>query len=275
MENTESEAYKKFRAAEKSQVCAQCGANLTTIWDSDNKRYAVICAHDPKHEGYRRRPTETDLVKQGALDTLKGPGAQKDVETYLAKTPAASPLFAGKDVATGQGLSEAQVQGLITFASDVDLKAELGHVCLYFGKPYVTMDGYWYRKFQTHADFVVSCMPMTKEERKSYMVGEKDFAFIARALTTGGDELNRGIGILTDSEINEKSAKHPENFAAPVAHDKPQIMTEKRATWQLLRKMIPLGAEAVPDASRPRVPSPIAPMTDAEYEKLWPQGRRE
>jgi hypothetical protein len=269
MEDTNSEAYKKFREAEKTQVCAMCGANLTTIWDAGNKRYVLICAHDPNHAGYKRRPAEAQLVKQGQLDTVKGPGAQKDIEKFLANDPAASPLFPLEDVASRSALSRVQIEELILFAQSVGLKAELGHVCIYYGKPYVTIDGYWYRKYQTHSDFVVSCMPMTKMERDSYMVGEGDFAFIAIASTSGGDEIGRGIGILTVAEMSEKSEKHPEHFAAPIAHDKPQIMCEKRATWQLLRKMIPLGADIPPQKSAPQRDDKIDAQAEEDAKKLF------
>ena len=174
-----------------------------------------------------------------------------------------------RDVATGSNLSPAQIQELVAFAGSVGLMAYLGHVCLYFGKPYVTIDGYYYRKATNHLPFAVSCLPMTDEERKSYQVTEGSHAFIARALSAGGDELNRGVGIITPEEMSEKSARNPEHFAAPLLHDKPQRMAEKRAEWQLLRKMIPLGLEVGPPEPTPRESSPKAEISQPETDELW------
>lgn len=270
MENTETETYRKLRAAEKTNICAICGANLVTVWNPKVNLHALICAHDPSHKGYRRRPTDTELVKRGELDKLKGPGAQADTEKFLEVKPGAISLAPTQDVATRQPLSLQQLVALGAFAQSVGLSAFLGHVCLYFGKPYVTIDGYHYWKNKHGSSFAVSCMPMTESERLLYMVTEGSHAFIARALTAGGDELARGIGIITLEEMSEKSRKNPENFAAPIVHNKPQRMAEKRAEWQLLRKMCPLGAEAGPPEATPRVSLPKAEISQAEIDGLWP-----
>ena len=181
---------------------------------------------------------------------------QENIEKYWQDMPSANPLLPKADTATGVVISGEQMQGLVKFADSVSLKAYLGHVCLYFGKPYITIDGYYYLKSTMHLGFVVSTAPMTEAERKSYQVGDGDYAYLARALTKGGDVLNTGIGIITMTEWLEKSKKHPEQFAAPVVHNKPQIMAEKRAEWQLMQKMIPLGIKPSPVEPTPHEPSP-------------------
>jgi hypothetical protein len=131
----------------------------------------------------------------------------------------------------------------MAFAASVSLRAELGHVCLYYGKPYITIDGYYYHKNRTGMKFAVLTTPMTADERASYQVIDGDHAYISRALDRERGELGRGVGVVTQEEMNEKSEKHPEHFAAPVLHDKPQRMAEKRAEWQLMKKMCPIGAD--------------------------------
>ena len=253
---SDTETYLKCRDAEKSHVCAQCGGNLTTIYNSTTQRHVLRCANNAEHRGGKRRETDIEVIKHGEADTLLGKGAQADIEKYWQETPSANPLLPKQDTATGVVISSEQMQGLVKFAESVSLKAYLGHVCLYFGKPYITIDGYYYLKNVMHLGFAVATAPMTPEERISYMVTEGSHAYLARALTRGGDEIARGIGIVTAEEINEPSRKHPEQFAAPVVHNKPQIMAEKRAEWQLMQKMIPLGIKPSPVETKPHAPSP-------------------
>jgi hypothetical protein len=245
-QNVDTDRYLKCREAEKTHVCAQCGANLTTIFDTPVNHYVVRCGKDPAHKGAKRRETDIEVIKRGEANQVVGQGVQENIEKYWQDMPSANPLLPKQDTATGIVITGEQMQGLVKFADSVSLKAYLGHVCLYFGKPYITIDGYYYLKNVLHLGFVVSTAPMTTAERKSYQIGDGDHAYLARALTLGGDVLSTGIGIVTVEEMSEPSRKHPDQFAAPVVHNKPQIMAEKRAEWQLMQKMVPLGVKPEP-----------------------------
>ena len=59
-----------------------------------------------------------------------------------------------------------------------------------------------------------------------------------------------GLGIVTQEEITELSKKKPGQLRSPIAAKFPQRMAEKRAEWQLLRKLIPL---------KEMLPGPAAP----------------
>ena len=255
-QNQDTDRYLKCREAEKTHVCAQCGANLTTIFDSTANHYVVRCGANPEHKGGKRKLTDIEVISHGEASIVVGQDVQENIEKYWLDIPSANPLLPKADTATGVVISGEQMQGLVKFAESVSLKAYLGHVCLYFGKPYITIDGYYYLKNVLRLGFVVTTMPMTHEERLSYMVPEGNHAYLARAITKGGDVLNTGIGIVTMEEINEPSKKHPDQFAAPVVHNKPQIMAEKRAEWQLMQKMVPLGIKPSATESTPRESSP-------------------
>jgi hypothetical protein len=235
--------YAALRELEKTHVCATCGANLVTVWNDERAVSRLVCAKDHAHKGVKLILSNTTLLKRGELDTQHRAGTQADMEKAITQGEGVTSLAPLKDVATGDKLTLIQVSALANFATSVGLKAPLGHVCLYYGNPYVTIDGYYYLKNKGALKFAVCCMPMDQDERFAYQVTEGSHAFIARAISLGGDELNRGIGIITPEEMSEKSKKNPEHFAAPIVHDKPQRMAEKRAEWQLLKKMIPLGAE--------------------------------
>jgi len=250
-QNTDTDNYLKCREAEQTHVCAQCGGNLNTIWNAEKNNYVLRCANNAEHRGGKRKETDIEVIKRGEASTVIGRGVQENIEKYWQEIPSANPLLPKADTATGVVISSEQMQGMVKFAESVNLKAYLGHVCLYFGKPYVTIDGYYYLKNVLGYKFAIATAPMTPEERVSYMVAEGSHAYLARALTRGGDEIARGIGIVTAEEINEPSKKHPDQFASPVVHNKPQIMAEKRAEWQLMQKIIPLGVKPKPEEEQP------------------------
>jgi hypothetical protein len=268
-QNTDTDRYLKCREAEKTHVCAQCGANLTTIFDTPANHYVVRCGKDPGHKGGKRKLTDIEVISHGEASVVVGQGVQENIEKYWQEIPSANPLLPKVDTATGGVISGEQMQGLVRFAESVSLKAYLGHVCLYFGKPYITIDGYYYLKNVMHLGFVAATMPMTPEERISYMVTEGSHAYLARALTKGGDELARGIGIVTAEEMNEPSRKTPSNFAAPVVHNKPQIMAEKRAEWQLMQKMIPLGIRPPTPQSEVHQSLPDEKQAEMDIKDFW------
>lgn len=269
MEENKDTPFEMLREYEGTHVCAQCGARLVTIWNEDKAVSQLVCSKEHAHIGVKRIESNTTLLKRGELDTVHRPGTQADLEKSATDGRNTYSLAPTKDVATGAVITAPQFTGLISFAASVGLKAELGHVCLYFGQPYITIDGYYYHKNRTGAAWAVLTAPMTKSERISYQITEGSHAFIARALTAGGDELARGIGIITPEEMNEKSAKHPEHFAAPIVHDKPQRMAEKRAEWQLLKKMVPLGIKAPPAEVPPYEHAEETPEEKRLRESLW------
>lgn len=261
--------YEQLRTMEGTHVCGQCGARLVTVWNEEKAGSQLVCSKDHAHVGVKRIESNTTLLKRGELDTEHRAGTQADIETAITQGGGIHSLMAAADVATGRELTPIQINALVNFARSVDLKAVLGHVCLYFGDPYVTIDGYYYLKNKRALRFAVITQPMTPEERTAYQITKGSHAFIARAWNITSNELARGIGIITPEEMEEKSKKNPEHFAAPIVHDKPQRMAEKRAEWQLLKKMIPLGAESTPpEGVTPKVPPKVV-VSDEEIDSLW------
>lgn len=179
-------------------------------------------------------------VARGQGDKRLGRGAQKDLEKAYAKAEHPMSLLAGSDIATGTPLTKQQLEGLVRWGTSLGLSPYLGHVCLYYGKPYVTIDGYYYKLNSERPELRVGTCPLTAPQREVYQVEMGDHAWIAQAWENGTLIMTSGLGIVTREEMDETSKKDPSKFRAPIARDKPQRMAEKRAEWQLLRKLIPL-----------------------------------
>ncbi len=232
--------YEDMRAMEKTHVCAQCGGLPVTIHDAENDRYRLACGTDKTHNGFKRRISPTTALQRGEADKEIQPGAQQDLENRAKQSQTALDLLPATDIATKRALGLVEINALVVFAEKLGLNAYLGHVCLYHGKPYIDIDGYYYLNNKRHHPYRIAARPMTKEEKIAYMIEDATHAYIAEAWWVGEKIATNSCGYVTQDEINEKSERHPEHFRAPVVHSHPQRMAEKRAEWQLLRKLIPL-----------------------------------
>jgi len=232
--------YEEMRAMENTHVCAVCEGSLVTVWDADLSIHALVCSKDGSHQGYQRIPSVSQLVARGQGDKLAGPGTQESLEDMAKRNVGKVTLMAFNDLATNKPLVAYQLTSLITWGVALGLKPWLGHVCIYFGKPYIGVDGYYYLNNKREKPYSVSTRPMTIKERKDYKLGEDDHGYIAEGRDRDGVAVATGTGIATKDEIEGKSKRDPEQFRAPVVHEHPQRMAEKRAEWQLLRKLIPL-----------------------------------
>lgn len=232
--------YEQMRAMEKTHCCAMCNAPLVTIWDKENDCHRLCCGHDQTHDGFRRMLSPQKALQRGEANEVIGPGAQKDLEERAKRSQMIFSLLPKEDIATKRALGIAEIGGLTLFAEQLGLNALLGHVCLYHGKPYITVDGYYYLNSKRDKPFQIGVEPMTQEEKVAYMIEDATFAYIAQAWLDDRLLPETGCGYVVKDELEAKSRRDPEQWRAPVVHDHPQRMAEKRAEWQLLRKLIPL-----------------------------------
>lgn len=232
--------YEEMRAMEKTHLCAQCGSNLVTIWDQDFGEYELVCAADHHHTGYQRVLSVNEDLARGTLGDKLGKGGQKGLEKMAEAGAPALSKMPEKDIATGEPIAGDKGLALVQWATKLNLKPYLGHVCLYFGKPYVTIDGYYYLNNKRDDPYRVGTRPMNNDERRYYAIADGDVAWLGEAWLGDYQLPTTGLGIVTKEEVEGKSTRNPEGFRAPVVHGHPQRMAEKRAEWQLLRKLIPL-----------------------------------
>ncbi len=232
--------YEQMRKLEGTHECSTCGGPLVTIWDAPNDVYRICCGKDKTHNGIRRRQTATEALARGELDQLAGAGAQADIERQAKAMPERFNLLPKEDAHTRDMLSPEDITGLVDFAESVGLNAYLGHVELYFGKPRISIDGYYYLAKTQGKNVSVLAQPATKEEYAQYKVPESDYFSIAHGWLGMLEIKEVGLGIVTQEEISEMSKKNIEQKRSPIVAKYPQRMAEKRAEWQLLRKLIPL-----------------------------------
>jgi len=229
-----------MKAMEETHACAVCGMPLVVIWNGDKNDYQLVCGTDRSHQGYQKILSTTQTLARGKMDEVAGPGAQKSLEKMAEKGHPGLNRLIKTDLGADKALVPLQVANLELWGRSIGLKPYLGHVCLYFGKPYITVDGYYYLNNKRESPFCISTQPMSEQARKDYQLGDGDYGFIAEARDKKGRLVANAIGIATKAEVESKSKTKPDQFRAPVAHSHPQRMAEKRAEWQVLHKVIAL-----------------------------------
>ncbi|NVM22271.1 MAG: hypothetical protein HWN68_10890, partial [Desulfobacterales bacterium] len=134
----------QYRRKDLDYCCAMCGGELVKKYDPQLRRYNWYCSKDNSHHGYQQKLSPGQALQRGQADEVIGPGAQNDLEKRASETQWQFSMIPKNDLGSFELLNLANVEALIAFARNVGLNAYLGHVCLYHGKPYPTVDGYYY-----------------------------------------------------------------------------------------------------------------------------------
>jgi hypothetical protein len=125
----------------------------------------------------------------------------------------------------------------IKYALKVGLRPELGHICLYHGKPWVTIDGWFYRLRKKYHSAHVYTRPLTKEERELLQLDKDIQAWQAEVYDSPkGNVLAIGYGYA-------RSGDKPLALKSAVEPNWPWRLAEKRAEEDAIRKAVPLDIE--------------------------------
>ncbi len=234
----------------KTHVCPEhLDKALTVTWQAKENAYIIACGGGHFPEEVTPKPTLTSELKQGALP--EGPVKDRVLKGALRRRGGlAAPvdvqplgLMPVTDFGDGHDITLAEVKRAVAYADRTGLDITLGHVCLYHGKPYPSIDGYLYHSRRTGIWYKLVTLPLNKAEREQYQVGELDYAWMCKIFMCASGAEFSGIGIVTDAERTEMSTKDSTKHRNPVLVAKPWQMAQKRAEWQALRRAFPLGME--------------------------------
>ncbi len=225
----------------QTHECAQCGKSLVIVHAEGSESWILACGQDKTHQGIRKHESRTALVARGKADQRVGRGAQRDLEQVMTRPDSGYNLTAKKDVGNGDVITVPAMERLVKWSTTIGLNFFLGHVCLYYGEPYVTIDGYYYLLNARSPAVKIGTRPLSPDDLKLYDIPDGAFAWIAEAWLLTTKMPTTGLGIVTRDELDAQARNKPGEFRAPIARAHPQRMAEKRAEWQLLRKIVPIA----------------------------------
>lgn len=236
-------------------------ATVGVAWDKDH--YRLVCGgrhwvdklqrlmlpselyrqgvpQDPNIENTLRRRyamsqnKERDLFPENRVEvTESGKTALQRKEEKAKEDETRLPVIL--EVSTGKTAEHDLRRRAVEWAREVELRPELGHVCLYFGKPWVTIDGWYYRFRQVFPQGQLISRPWSSDER--YAAGISDIAlhtWVAEVYDLpGGHLLAMGHGYARDDEPLAKGSAVETRW--------PWRLAEKRAEEDALSKAVPLG----------------------------------
>lgn len=232
--------------------CPEHGAILGVAWLALENSYVIRCGENHFPEEVQPLPSLTAMYKQGTElpEPIKS-RVKKSIEKRAARLPPApgAEPFTGvpsTDLGTGELLKHEMVLALVAYAEKYGLDPARGHVCLMYGKPYITLDGYLYHAWQTGTHYTLASRPLSKEEILTFQIPEGAHAWQAKVRFLDTENTFTGLGIVTHDELTAKSSRDINKLRLPVVAAHPWLLAQKRAEWQALRRAFPIG-ESVAD----------------------------
>jgi hypothetical protein len=233
----------------KRNVCAEHGTPLEVAWYSAEKCRVLRCGHGHYPDAITAQWSLTQAWKRGEeipepiKSNIEKSQRRRSMQEDNRPLPVAIGGIPGHDLGTGEALGKNVVQALLRYAQKYQLDAFRSHVCLMYGKPYITLDGYLYHANKSGIAYSLYSRPMTTEEIAQYKVGETDYGWLTEVNFTDTGAKFTGTGIVTYEEMTATSEKRPGQLKSPVVARFPWQLAQKRAEWQALRRAFPIGVE--------------------------------
>jgi len=163
------------------------------------------------------------------------------MEESKKASPPKFALLPQADLGTGEIIAVEVRNALVKYARKYDLDPYRGHVVIMYSKPYITIDGYLYHANRSGKPYTLESSPLSDDMRKQYQVPEGQHAWTAKATLTETGASATGLGIVTIEEMEAKSSRDHTKLRSPVVAAHPWQLAQKRAEWQALRRLFPIG----------------------------------
>lgn len=227
--------------------CAEHGTPLTVATHPSEALWVLRCGEGHYPDAIRHIPSLTEEFQQGTLpsgpiaENIKKRSRKKAMSTNKQLQTQVLGELPRADLATGEMLAPETVVALTVYAKKYGLDVYRGHVVIYYGKPYIGLDGYLYKAFMSKRDYQLKTHPLTEDEKKTYQVEKDDHAWLCELTFPSEKKSFTGLGIVTKAEMTEESKRTPGQLRSPVVAAHPWQLAQKRAEWQALRRGFPIG----------------------------------
>lgn len=159
-----------------------------------------------------------------------------------------------------------QTMFLFALAAKLGLRAELGELMIYQGKPYITIDGRLRLAHESGLLVGMEPRPATTSERQHFRAAENEHLWICDVYRRGANRPFKGWGCVGPNDRN------------PVAKSHPRELAKKRAKYDGLRMAFPPSEyvsqmhqryieEAEAEIRRGQTPPALPVAGDIDYEE--------
>lgn len=219
--------YDKLKEMADTQLCSEHKLPLEVAWHAGEDCHVLLCGKGHYPDAVAAKKTQLQELKQAAA-----PGV-----------PSSAFALPDTDLGSKAALTVQQQRALVDYARHYGLDAYRGHVCIMFGKPYIGIDGYIFTANRSERPYTMPTHPATADERKAMLVPENAHCWICELTAENPHTFERGIGIVTAEELTEEAKGKPGQLRYPVVAKHPQLLAQKRAEWQALRRAFPIGED--------------------------------
>lgn len=241
--------YDRLNEIAKNNVCAEHKTPLEVAWSDTEAVHFLRCGVCEATDAVTRNPSLTEMYKQGKLpdgpvaDNVKKGIAKREASHSMEPLPRGFNTLPDKDLGTDKELTNEQLEALINYAARYHLDPMRGHVVIMYSEPYITIDGYLWRGNDSGRPYSLNSRPMDEFERMAMQLEKEDHGWKSEVSFLDTNQSFTGIGIVTKQEMEEEAKGKPGVKRYPIVAAKPQVMCQKRAEWQALRRAFPIGSE--------------------------------
>ena len=239
--------FDKLDRIAKFNVCAEHKESLTVAWVANESCYVLRCGVGEYPDAVTRQLSLTEAHKAGEplpetiTDNIDKGRRKRAMQQKVKPASEELALLPQADLGTGELIPAEVRNALVKYARKYDLDPYRGHVVIMYSKPYITIDGYLYHAKGTKKPYTLESSPLSDDMRKQYQVPEGQHAWTAKATLTETGASATGLGIVTVEEMEAKSSRDHTKFRSPVVAAHPWQLAQKRAEWQALRRLFPIG----------------------------------
>lgn len=218
-----------------------CGRPLVLAWDGSS--YVVKCNTHPESDEYTVIKSAAKAWKQGEPVTpYEAQAIEKRVDQELRKGEVV--VHRGvimdakqKDGGSRKELTVEQIRDLIDYALTYGLDPRRNHVCMMYGRPFIEIDGLFFKANEKGELDGYGSRPLTLNEKAEAGYDPDDVACIVWVYRKGRAQRFEGRHRVTRAWLDTRTADG--GYRYPTWREWTERMVEKQATRFALRVAFP------------------------------------
>ena len=228
----------------KGRICGEpgCGHSLVLAWERDH--YEARCNDHKASERFQQVGSTAQAVRRGDVadpyveQTMAGKRSRDVQAASQVVEHQGYKLGDVRDAGTKALATPEQIRALIDFTLRYGLDPYRRHVCLMYGRPFIEIDGIYFKANQTGELDGYDCRPLTLTEKAEFGYNPDDAAWLSTIYRKGRARPFVGRHRVSSEFLEERSSKSGE-YRWPTWRTWTDRMCEKQAQRYAFRLAFP------------------------------------